>query len=189
MNSSGGTRRARSICKLYLQKKCPHGKTGRLNGACGDEHPRLCFRYLKMGKGPNGCNRGGNCKYYHPRLCWQYSKRGQCNKQDCQFYHAKQQVQRSNRNAGRERREEIVTNQVPREERDRHERPSYASVGRQNFMVRSVVNDSQPSDFLVQLQAQVLKIEQMMGLMMRQDMDPISRQGPCRCNQRSSLQT
>ena len=85
------------ICQLFLQKKCPKGKSGRVNGRCPKKHPKICYRFINFGTRRDGCNRGAGCKYYHPKICHQFEKKGNCNRTDCTFYHAKKRLQKYQR--------------------------------------------------------------------------------------------
>ena len=104
-----------AVCFRYLQKKCPHGKSGRINGVCPQQHPRLCFKYLNVGDGRRGCDRGNECKYYHPRLCWNFSRKGSCQRQNCTYYHVKKQTDTRLRRTALQGDSQEPSSQVQRE--------------------------------------------------------------------------
>ena len=77
------------VCRDFIKKRCPHGKSGRMGGKCRFEHPRLCHKFLRGGNSRAGCDMGSGCNFYHPKLCWHFSKRGSCSRANCSFYHQK----------------------------------------------------------------------------------------------------
>ena len=87
------------VCGDFIMKKCKHGRFGREDGVCENKHPKLCFRFLRYGTFPQGCDKGQNCRFYHPKLCYQFNRRKECKRENCPFYHNTLKVtQRSQRN-------------------------------------------------------------------------------------------
>ena len=87
------------VCSDFIMKKCKHGRFGREDGVCENKHPKLCFRFLRYGTFPQGCDKGQDCRFYHPKLCYQFNRRKECKRENCPFYHNTLKViQRSQRN-------------------------------------------------------------------------------------------
>lgn len=80
-----------SICKNYVKRTCPHGRTGQkvVNGStCDKSHPKRCFRFCDFGANhPRGCNKGKDCEFWHPRICTASRKNEVCKKSNCTFQH------------------------------------------------------------------------------------------------------
>ena len=198
------------ICKLYLQKKCPKGKSGRVNGVCPFKHPNICFRYLNGGTKRDGCSKGAGCRFYHPKICYQFARKGRCTRTDCAFYHAKERVRKS--------QEANVGNSYGREERateaqreNAANQPSYARVAggtagmrpddsRQGGVQRqaslrpiegpNTPQQNQASDFLciqTQMQEQIKQLSHMMQILVSRDsyMANPTKQAVCHCPNRS----
>ena len=81
------------ICPLYVQRKCPHGLTGKRlikNRPCPKQHPRRCRFYAKFGNDKQkGCKNGKDCKFFHPKLCKDSVSRRCCLNKNCTFHHLK----------------------------------------------------------------------------------------------------
>ena len=196
------------ICKMYLQKKCPKGKSGKVNGRCPKKHPKICYRFINFGTKRDGCKEGAGCRYYHPRICYQFDKRGKCNHTDCTFYHAKKRLQgtqrRSNESSSGYRDR---TNGMPIAENAR-DQPSYARVTASGPTIRTsiasrqfssgteeeprTVQQNQYSGFLeiqTQMQEQIRQLTQMMQILVTKGpcvSNPIStRQQMCHCGNQS----
>ena len=60
---------AAAWCELYLNGECPHGISGRLNGACERLHPKRCNKYMKWGKRHDKGCKSTSCDKAHPVLC------------------------------------------------------------------------------------------------------------------------
>jgi hypothetical protein len=92
-NSVMDNRKSSKTCRSYLQRKCPHGLTGkRLIGGkpCPDLHPRQCRFYAKFGNDKRrGCKKGKDCKFFHPKLCRDSENTRCCFNADCTFHHLK----------------------------------------------------------------------------------------------------
>ena len=86
-------REGTKICKLYRQRKCPHGLTGKRlvgNKPCPNQHPRRCRFYEKFGNDKvKGCKKGKDCKFFHPKLCNDSVNSRCCLNKDCTFHHLK----------------------------------------------------------------------------------------------------
>lgn len=82
-----------NICSDYMQRKCPHGLTGKrlIDGKkCAFKHPPRCRRYCGFGEDKKlGCRRGKECKYLHPKLCRQSEISRTCMNRECSFVHLK----------------------------------------------------------------------------------------------------
>ena len=176
-------RRNHVVCRDFLKKKCSFGKSGRVGGTCGFWHPRLCRRFLKFGKGRNGCSGGGRCANYHPKICWRFARSGSCNREDCQYYHQRQIKNR--RESDRERERES------RERRPDHEQPqrSYSDVLRGNANPRGANPPNTPeSNFLSWQSLMETKMHQMQAMMqmvLMKDERGGVRQGSCQCGKPS----
>ena len=59
------------ICPLYVQRKCPHGLTGKRlikNRPCPNQHPKKCRFYSNFGNDKQrGCKNGKECNFFHPK--------------------------------------------------------------------------------------------------------------------------
>ena len=81
------------ICPLYVQRKCPHGLTGKRlikNRPCPNKHPKRCRFYAKFGNDKQkGCKNGKNCNFFHPKLCKDSVARRCCLNKNCTFHHLK----------------------------------------------------------------------------------------------------
>ena len=198
------------ICKLYLQKKCPKGKSGRVNGVCPNKHPDICFKYLRGGTKQDGCNRGASCRFYHPKICYQFARKGKCSRPDCTFYHAKERLRKSPGSAAAVLRGQEVRAEEARRRDGAVNQRSYARVAGRTAGVRSnarpetfqspsssgllnttvAPQQNQTSDFLgmqTQMQEQIRQLSQMMQVLVSRDSyiaNPI-RQTACRCTNRS----
>ena len=86
-------KRSTKTCKFYLQRKCPHGLTGKrlISGLpCPDQHPKQCRFYAKFGNDKHrGCKKGKDCKFFHPKLCRESETNRCCFNKDCTFHHLK----------------------------------------------------------------------------------------------------
>ena len=195
---------AGDVCPLYLQKKCPKGKSGKIGGHCPLKHPKICFRFINFGTKRDGCSKGPSCKYYHPRVCYQFDKKGKCNRTGCTFYHAKKRLQKSQGPARVNTREyETGPGEMPRAVGAR-EQNSYARVvasrpsTRQGGAQRQysplheepqTAQSNQSSAFLeIQtcMQEQIKQLSQMMDILVSRDACVSNatspRQRTCRCN-------
>ena len=98
-NRLGATQINKTICRDFIMKKCKYGRFGKEGGICENNHPKLCFRFLRYGTLPQGCVKGQDCRFYHPKLCYQFNRRKECKRENCPFYHNTLKViQRSQRN-------------------------------------------------------------------------------------------
>ena len=99
-NRLGATQINKTICRDFIMKKCKYGRFGNEGGVCENNHPKLCFRFLRYGTLPQGCEKGQDCRFYHPKLCYQFNRRKECKRENCPFYHNTLKVnQRPQRNA------------------------------------------------------------------------------------------
>lgn len=86
-------KRSSRTCKLYVQRKCPHGLTGKrlVDGKpCTDQHPRQCRFFARFGNDKQrGCKKGRDCNFFHPKLCNDSVNTRCCLNKDCTFHHLK----------------------------------------------------------------------------------------------------
>ncbi|KAL5263425.1 hypothetical protein ACHWQZ_G008708 [Mnemiopsis leidyi] len=81
------------ICPLYVQRKCPHGLTGKRlikNRPCPNQHPKKCRFYSNFGNDKQrGCKNGKECNFFHPKLCKDSVTRRCCLNKNCTYHHLK----------------------------------------------------------------------------------------------------
>ena len=101
------TNKSSKICKNYIQRKCPHGLTGKRlinDQQCPDQHPRRCRFYSRFGNDKDrGCRKGKDCTFFHPKLCRDSVALRRCLNKECTYHHLK----------GTARKGFPITNDVP----------------------------------------------------------------------------
>ena len=203
---------SQEICKLYLQKKCPKGKTGRVNGVCPFRHPKICYKFLKFGTKRGGCSETSGCSFYHPKICHQFMKRGNCTRTGCTFYHARQRIGKPRGKFIRDEESWKAGISVESAGEGPEDQPSYARVAATNPGLRPSVRrmgaQQQPSlgqacglqapqhsqtdvflEMQSQMQEQIKQLSQLMQVLVSRDScatnSSLTRQQICHCGNRS----
>ena len=74
------------ICRRYLMKVCPYGRSGIMKGEkCRYNHPVLCYNEINTGK----CKKGQGCYKYHPKICQSSRLYNTCYDDHCSKHHIK----------------------------------------------------------------------------------------------------
>ena len=186
----------KDVCPDYLQKKCKHGKSGKIGGICPMNHPRLCFKYLKNGKGREGCVFGDRCNFYHPKICFQFAKRNKCNRTDCSFYHSTlRRNQNKPKRGGMDKRSSDFGDEANRKDYMNKDNTNRKDINNRNTAVHQnrgwtgvQAADETPTFLEIQrmMKNQMEQMQQMVKMMMMRESvkeNPPSRE--CRCGQHS----
>ena len=93
------------VCRLWLERRCPHGDSCKFSHPAGRGGPlvaaqasaKKCLEFRKRGK----CSRGDACPFAHvakeksapvadgPKRCFTWAKKGKCRKGDrCKYAHS-----------------------------------------------------------------------------------------------------
>ena len=76
------TQKRTTICRYYKKGFCRSGKN------CNFEHPKMCEVFKRNGLAKfneRGCD--GKCKKLHPLACRESLRKGDCTKDNCNFFH------------------------------------------------------------------------------------------------------
>jgi len=77
----------RSVCKMFLENRCPTGIKGQ---KCTHQHPKQCRKFLQGGRTEHGCL-DWKCHLLHPRICRNSYLFGSCHRPGCKERHTKDQ--------------------------------------------------------------------------------------------------
>lgn len=138
-NSLKDSKKAKKVCRYFLQSKCKHGRKG---SDCKFPHPKLCKRFTQNGSDEGGCREGEECKYFHPPLCRGSERDKRCSREKCHFFHL----------IGTVRSMPDATTTDANRRRDRENKKSPYNTKGQNPIPDRNIKDGR-SDFLKELHA------------------------------------
>ena len=80
----------KQTCKHYRLGTCKHGLSGKRQGTCTFDHPKLCPKLMRNGtRKKYGCNLGKECKNFHPKVCFTSLTKRFCYDLECPDWHIK----------------------------------------------------------------------------------------------------
>ena len=83
-------------CKFLKQGRCKHGISGKKDGICNFNHPKVCKRFITNGNiQGRGCSNSNQCKFFHPKLCHSSLKDRTCFNENCKYMHIKGTIRNS----------------------------------------------------------------------------------------------
>ena len=83
----------KALCKYFRMGTCTHGISGKRDGECKFDHPKLCPKLMRDGTHKkHGCTLGKKCDFFHPKICSTSLTKRYCYDMECSDWHIKSTV-------------------------------------------------------------------------------------------------